>query len=185
MVEEQKSSLSRIGKQPIIIPAGVEVTLAKTTATVKGSKGELIVHLFPDIEVVAVEGVITLAPNNETMETKAKHGLLRSLIQNAVTGVSEGFSKDLEIQGVGFKANLSGKDLKLQLGFSHEIHFKTPDSIELALDGLKIKVSGHDKQLVGQTAAKIRALKKPEPYKGKGIRYVDEYVIKKTGKASA
>lgn len=181
----EKVALSRIGKMPITIPNGVTVTPEGNTLTIKGPKGELKQVLFPDIELRIDSQQMNLVPRNQTEETKARHGLLRSLIQNMVTGVSEGFKKELEIQGVGFRVSLAGKALKFHLGFSHEITFQIPEGIEVNVEGLKMMVTGYDKYLVGQTAAKIRALKKPEPYKGKGIRYVDEYVIRKAGKAAA
>lgn len=180
-----KTALSRIGKMPVNIPAGVNLSQEGDVLVVKGPKGELRQTLFNDLELKIEDQVLTLTPKNTSDETKARHGLLRSLIQNMVTGVSEGFKKELEIQGVGYRVSLSGKALKFNLGFSHEINFQIPEGIEVNVDGLKITVAGFDKQLVGQTAARIRALKKPEPYKGKGIRYVDEYVIRKAGKAAA
>ena len=180
-----KLSLSRVGKIPIAIPNGVAVSIEGREISVKGPKGELYQQLFDDIDVAISEGTVKVAPKNDTQETKARHGLARNLIQNMVTGVSDGFRKELEVHGVGYKVNLSGKALKMNLGFSHEVTFQVPDGIEVGVDGNKIAVSGYDKQLVGQTAANIRALKKPEPYKGKGIRYVDEYILRKTGKTAA
>jgi large subunit ribosomal protein L6 len=152
---------------------------------VQGPKGESRVPVFQDVIVKQEGNELICEPSNPTAETKARHGLLRSLLQNAIIGVSEGFMRELEVQGVGFRVSLAGKALKLHLGFSHELTFEIPEGIEVAVDGLKITVTGHDKQLVGQTAANIRKLKKPEPYKGKGIRYADEYVIRKAGKTAA
>lgn len=178
-------SLSRIGKLPVTIPNGVDVNLGGTEITVKGHKGELKFNSFNDLDIKVEDGRVMVGVKNDSRETKIHHGLVRNTIQNMVTGVSEGFKKELEIQGVGFRVALAGKALKMHLGFSHEVTFSVPEGIEVAVDGLKITVSGFDKQLVGQTAANIRKLKKPEPYKGKGIRYVDEYVIRKTGKTAA
>lgn len=183
--EAGATSLSRIGKLPIVVPNGVAVTLEAMEALVKGPKGELRVPLFTDVTVQLRDTTLVLEPQNPSAQTKARHGLLRSLLHNAVVGVSEGFVKELEIQGVGYRVSLAGKALKLHLGFSHELTFAIPEGIEIAVDGLKLTISGHDKYLVGQTAANIRKLKKPEPYKGKGIRYADEYVIRKSGKTAA
>lgn len=178
-------SLSRIGKQPVILPPGVTVIADEGRVRVKGPKGELEAPLFSDLAIKLDASQVNVGVKNNTQETKARHGLLRSLVQNMVTGVSEGFSKDLEVHGVGYRVSLSGKALKMNLGFSHEVTFKVPEGIEITVDGNNIKVSGFDKQLVGQAAANIRALRKPEPYKGKGIRYSDEYILRKTGKTAA
>lgn len=176
--------MSRVGKSPIIIPAGVEVKVDGRTVTVKGPKGELSRELLEPVSVSVEDSTITITRKNEEKASKAQHGLTRALINNMVVGVSEGFSKKLEVNGVGFKVNLSGKTLKLALGFSHDINYQIPEDIDIAVDGLNITVSGIDKQRVGQIAADIREFKKPEPYKGKGIKYEDEYIIRKSGKAA-
>lgn len=183
--KSEKDNLSRVGKAPITVPNGVSVSTESKEIVVKGIKGELRQTLFDDLEVKIEDQIITVMPKNKSQETRARHGLLRNLINNMVIGVSDGFKKQLEIQGVGYRVALAGKALKMHLGFSHEITYTVPDGIDVSVDGLIITISGPDKQLVGQTAANIRAFKKPEPYKGKGIRYVDEYVIRKVGKAAA
>lgn len=183
--KSEKQNLSRVGKAPIAVPNGVTVSVEDKDIVVKGSKGELRLEVFTDLDVKIDGQTITVMPKNKSQQTRARHGLLRNLINNMVVGVSEGFKKQLEIQGVGYRVALSGKALKMHLGFSHEITYTVPENIDVSVDGLVITVSGPDKQLVGQTAANIRAFKKPEPYKGKGIRYTDEYVIRKVGKAAA
>lgn len=178
--------MSRIGKTPISLPASVDVSVSGSTVEVKGPKGTLI-HQLPDqISVKADADTVTLDRSDDERESKALHGLTRSLINNMVTGVSEGFSKELEIVGVGYRCAAKGKDqLEFQLGFSHPVQLKAPDGIEFEVpQQTQIIVSGIDKQVVGQVAAEIRALKKPEPYKGKGIRYAGEHIIRKAGKAA-
>ena len=177
--------MSRIGNSPIPLPSGVEMNISGSDVTVKGPKGTL-EHSIP--EVISVElgdGVASVSRANEERSSKALHGLTRSLLNNMVIGVSEGFRKDLEIIGVGYRANARGKDqLELALGFSHPVTVKAPDGIEFDVpEPTKIGVIGIDKQVVGQVAAEIRAYRKPEPYKGKGVRYVGERVIRKAGKA--
>ncbi len=177
--------MSRIGNSPITIPEGVTVTIGATDVKVVGPKGELSTPLAnPNVKVSEKDGIVTVARANEDKATKAYHGLIRSLINNMIIGVTEGYKKELKVEGVGFKVNLSGNTLKMSLGFSHEVEFTAPEGIELSVEELNITVSGIDKQLVGQSAAQIRELKKPEPYKGKGIMYVDEYVIRKAGKTA-
>lgn len=176
--------MSRIGKQPITLPNGVEVTVADSTVTVKGPKGELTQALLSDVTINQEDSQLIVARKNDEKIAKAQHGLMRSLLNNMVVGVTEGFSKQLEVNGVGFKTNLSGKTLKMALGYSHDVNFTADEGIELSVDNNLITVKGIDKQKVGQTAAEIRALKKPEPYKGKGIKYVDEYIVRKSGKAA-
>jgi large subunit ribosomal protein L6 len=178
-------SLSRIGKLPITLPGGITADLQATQITIKGPKGELSRPLLPSVKVSLSDNVLTLEPKDETADTKAKHGLMRALIANMVTGVNEGFTKQLEIHGVGYRASAAGKTHKLSLGYSHDINFEVPDGIEVSMQESNIIVSGIDKQLVGQTAARIRAYRKPEPYKGKGIRYTGEYIIRKSGKTAA
>jgi len=177
--------MSRIGKAPITVPSGVEVRIAGSSITVKGPKGELTRELPEQISVSQDDGVLTVERVNDERKSRALHGLVRSLIANMVTGVSEGFRKDLDIVGVGYRAAAKGSsELELSLGFSHPVLVKAPEGIEFNVpQPTRIEVLGIDKQLVGQVAADIRAWRKPEPYKGKGIRYVDEYVRRKAGKA--
>ncbi|MCL2503185.1 MAG: 50S ribosomal protein L6 [Coriobacteriia bacterium] len=177
--------MSRIGKQPIPVPSGVEVRIEGSTIDVKGSKGELS-HTFPELMDVAFEdGQILVTRPNDSREARSLHGLTRTLIANMVIGVSEGFSKNLEIVGVGYRAILKGKDLELALGFSHPVVVTPEDGIVFEVPvPTKITVRGIDKQRVGQIASEIRAWRKPEPYKGKGIRYEGEHVRRKLGKAA-
>ncbi len=177
--------MSRIGKQPIKIPEGVNVEIKENEVYVKGPKGELSLALRPEIAVEIKDGQLLVKVKEQNKETSALWGLFRSLINNAVEGVSKGFEKQLEIQGVGYKAVPSESGLTLELGFSHSIEFKKPEGIDFDVKKNIITISGIDKQIVGQTAAEIRALKPPEPYKGKGIRYVDEQVRRKAGKRAA
>jgi large subunit ribosomal protein L6 len=179
--------MSRIGKKPIGIPSGVTVEVKDTNVHVKGSKGELTLMLLPEVGVEVKENNVTVTRNADTDEARARHGLIRSLLANMVKGVSEGYEKKLEIIGVGYKAQVKGKVLNLSLGFSHPVDFPIPAGIEIVQDEKNkafITVKGIDKQLVGQTAANIREFRKPEPYKGKGIRYSDEHVRRKPGKAA-
>jgi large subunit ribosomal protein L6 len=156
------------------------------TVTVKGPKGELTAKVAPTISVSVDDGVVTVTRPDDVPDNRAKHGLTRSLIGNMVHGVSEGFSRTLEIVGVGFKAEMKGKNLQLALGFSHPIFFFPPDEIEISVpEPTKVTITGADKQLVGQVAAKIRKLRPPEPYKGKGVKYEGEYIRRKAGKAAA
>ncbi len=175
--------MSRVGKQPIAIPSGVTITLDPETITVAGSKGTLSLNQLADITVKNEDGTVTVTRANDEPKVRAKHGLMRSLINNMVVGVSQGFSKQLEVNGVGFRVALAGTDLKMNLGFSHEVIYHLPQGITAAVEQNKITISGIDKQQVGQVAAEIRALKKPEPYKGKGIKYTDERIIRKSGKS--
>lgn len=177
--------MSRIGNAPITVPSGVEVNISGSDVSVKGPKGTL-EHSIPDsIGMSFEDGSLTVTRENDERQSKALHGLTRSLLNNMVIGVSEGFRKDLEIIGVGYRANAKGKDaLELALGFSHPVNVKAPEGIEFDVpEPTKIGVIGIDKQVVGQVAAEIRAYRKPEPYKGKGVRYVGERVIRKAGKA--
>ncbi len=178
--------MSRIGKQPITIPSGVEVTLDGARVTVKGPKGTLDLQAPPTITVSREgEEIVVTRPDDER-ENRSLHGLTRSLVANMVHGVSEGYSRDLEIVGVGYRAIAQGPSkLELQLGFSHPVHFDAPDGVTFEVPvPTKITVRGFDKQLVGQVAANIRKIRKPEPYKGKGIRYADERVLRKAGKSA-
>lgn len=180
--------MSRIGKQIIEIPSGVEVTLDGTLVKVKGSKGELQFSHDSTITVSINDNVITVQRNSDEPHARSLHGLTRSLINNMVVGVTTGFKKELEIIGVGYKAQISGKKVTLNLGFSHPIELQIPEGLTAEMDKSRkntMVISGIDKQLVGQFAANIRSFRPPEPYKGKGIRYVDEYVIRKAGKSAA
>lgn len=177
--------MSRVGQAPITIPAGVSVSLAAGRVTVNGPKGELQRPIPEGIGVTQDEGVLTVAREGESRDVKALHGLVRSLIANMVQGVTQGFEKSLEIHGVGYRAAKQGKDLELAVGFSHPVRKSAPDGIEFEVPTpTRITVRGIDKELVGQTAAEIRAIKKPEPYKAKGIRYEGEHVRRKGGKAA-
>lgn len=176
--------MSRIGKQPITIPAGVDISISGQDVKVKGPKGQLELTI-PDPITAKVEGseVVVERPNDDRT-SRALHGLSRTLVYNMVVGVTEGYKKDLEIVGTGYRAVQKGKGLEFTLGFSHPVTVEAPEGIELKLESpTKFSVMGIDKQLVGETAANIRKLKKPEPYKGKGIRYVGEAVRRKVGKA--
>jgi large subunit ribosomal protein L6 len=175
--------MSRIGKLPIQIPSGVTITVDPDFVTVAGSKGTLKQFTMPGVTVTVTDGVATVTRENDEAVNRAKHGLMRSLVYNMVVGVSTGFSKKLEINGVGYRVAAQGADLKLNLGFSHDVIYKMPQGVTAALEGNKITVTGIDKQAVGQVAAEIRSLKKPEPYKGKGIKYADERIIRKSGKS--
>jgi large subunit ribosomal protein L6 len=175
--------MSRVGKLPIGIPSGVTITVDPDTITVAGSKGTLTQFTMPDITVTQEDGQVLVTRANDEPKVRAKHGLMRALVNNMIVGVSTGFSKQLEINGVGFRVALAGSDLKMNLGFSHEVVYHLPQGITALVEQNKITVSGISKQQVGQVAAEIRALKKPEPYKGKGIKYVGERIIRKSGKS--
>lgn len=175
--------MSRIGKQPITIPSGVSVTLDPDKITVSGTKGNLEQFTMPGIKVSQTENEVLVERENDEAANRARHGLMRTLINNMVNGVSQGFEKKLEINGVGYRVAQQGTDLKLNLGFSHDIIYKVPAGINVAIEQNNLTISGISKQQVGQVAAEIRALKKPEPYKGKGIKYADERIIRKSGKS--
>lgn len=175
--------MSRIGKQPIAIPAGVTITVGDTEITVAGPKGSLTVPVQPNTSTKVVENNIIVTRKDDELKSRAWHGLQRSLINNAVIGVAKGFEKKLEINGVGFRLSGGGRDIEMALGYSHPIKYHAPEGIELKTNKMEITVSGIDKQLVGQVAAEIRSSRKPEPYKGKGIKYIDEYIVRKAGKA--
>lgn len=178
--------MSRIGIQEIKLPAGLSVKITAEEVQVKGAKGQLTAPLFPGLEVVQEENTLKVNRHDESKKVRALHGLCRSLLNNAVLGVTNGFKKDLEILGVGYRATPKGKNVEFALGYSHPILFKVPEGISVAVEkNTQLSVSGIDKQLVGQVAANIRSLRPPEPYKGKGIRYKGEYVIRKVGKAAA
>jgi large subunit ribosomal protein L6 len=176
--------MSRVGKAPIELPAGVDVAVDDDVVSVKGPKGDLSETLDPRISTSVDDGVVTLTRVDDERETRALHGLSRALVNNMVIGVTEGYQKELTAVGVGYRAALKGKTLELQVGFSHPVLVEAPDGIEFEVpEPTKIFVRGIDKQLVGQVAANVRAARPPEPYKGKGIRYVDEHVRRKAGKA--
>jgi large subunit ribosomal protein L6 len=175
--------MSRIGKVPIKIPSGVSVEVNDDFITVSGSKGSLAQFTMPGIKVAVEDDQILVTRVNDEAINRAKHGLMRSLVSNMVTGVSQGFEKKLEINGVGYRVAPQGADLKFNLGFSHDVIYKVPANVQVKTEQNTITVSGFDKQQVGQVAAEIRALKKPEPYKGKGIKYADERLIRKSGKS--
>lgn len=175
--------MSRIGKLPIAIPSGVTITVDQDEITVAGPKGTLKQFTLEGITVAQEDNQIVVTRENDEAPNRAKHGLMRALLNNMVQGVSQGFSKTLEINGVGYRVAAQGTDLKLNLGFSHDVIFNVPTGITAAIEQNRITVSGIDKQQVGQVAAEIRALKKPEPYKGKGIKYADERIIRKSGKS--
>ena len=175
--------MSRIGKLPIHVPAGVTVTIKDNVVTVKGPKGELVQEVNPDINVTLADGVIHLTRPTDDKNHRALHGLYRSLINNMVVGVTEGYQKVLEVNGVGYRAAKSGKTLTLNLGYSHPVEMEDPEGVESAVEGQnKIIVKGIDKEKVGQYAAEIRDKRRPEPYKGKGIKYADEVIRRKVGK---
>jgi large subunit ribosomal protein L6 len=178
--------MSRIGRSPIPLPAGVELTVRQGHVSVRGPKGSLEVEISPRLEVAVEDGEAVVRRPSDARMDRAQHGLARSLIANAVTGVHEGFSKKLEIQGVGYRCAMKGSNLELSLGFSHPVVVEPPEGITIvATEPTKITVSGIDKQLVGQVAANIRALRSPDSYHGKGVRYQGEFVRLKPGKAAA
>lgn len=174
--------MSRIGKNPIAIPANTQVTLAGNAVTVKGPLGQIVKPVHEAV-TVAVEGSeVTVTPKGNSKLAKSLWGTYASHIKNMIKGVNEKYSKQLEVRGVGYRAEMAGQDLKLQIGFSHPVLMKIPEGVEVVVDKAFITISGIDKEKVGQFAAEVRAMKKPEPYKGKGIRYVTEYVREKQGK---
>jgi len=175
--------MSRVGSKPVIVPDGVTIILANRALTAKGKLGEMSMSIVNQVDINHADDQIVITPKDESKTARAMWGMQRSLAQNIVTGVSEGFTKELEIQGVGYRAALQGKILKLQLGHSHDIDFTIPDGIEIECERpTSIKIKGIDKQKVGQVAAVIRSYRPPEPYKGKGVRYLGEYVFRKEGK---
>jgi large subunit ribosomal protein L6 len=175
--------MSRIGRMPVAIPAGVTVEVAEgNVVTVKGSKGTLVRELPVEMEIKVEDGQVVVTRPNDLKKMKSLHGLTRTLIQNMVIGVSEGYTKTLEVNGVGYKAAKQGKKLVLSLGYSHPVEMQDPEGLETSVDGNKIVVKGISKEKVGQYAAEIREKRKPEPYKGKGIKYADEVIRRKVGK---
>ncbi len=181
--------MSRIGKLPVSVPSGVEISIEASVLKVKGPKGELAVSFEPEyVSFVTEKDKILVNRSNDSKAARARHGLYRALLANAIEGVVNGYKKELEIKGVGYRGALKGAGVEFQLGYSHPIQFDLPEGITVEFDKKNINlftVSGINKQLVGQVAANIRALRKPEPYKGKGIRYTDEHVVRKAGKSAS
>jgi len=175
--------MSRIGKLPIEIPAGVTITVDPDKVTVSGPKGSLEQFTVPGITITIDNGQAVVTRASDAREHRSKHGLMRSLVNNMVVGVTQGFEKKLEINGVGFRASMEGNKIKMNLGFSHDVYYQLPEGIQASVEQNVITISGISKQQVGQVAAEIRSLKKPEPYKGKGIKYSDERIIRKAGKS--
>lgn len=175
--------MSRIGKLPIEVPAGVTITVDSDVIKVTGPKGELTVPHLSDVTVTLEDNKAIVTRKDDERIAKAQHGLQRALLNNAVVGVTKGFEKKLEVNGVGFRVNGGGQAIEMSLGFSHPVKYEAPAGVTLTVNKMEIVVSGIDKQAVGQVAAEIRALKKPEPYKGKGIKYADEVILRKAGKA--
>lgn len=176
--------MSRIGRKPITVPAGVTVEIAGQHVKVTGPKGTLELTILPGIKIEQDGTTLNLSKEVETAETGRSYGLMRTLVDNMVVGVSTGFTRALEINGVGFRAAVAGNTINLSLGFSHPVVFELPQGVEAKIEKNVITLSGFDKQLVGQVAANLRALKKPEPYKGKGIKYVEETIRRKAGKTA-
>ena len=175
--------MSRIGKLPIEVPTGVTITVDSDVIKVTGPKGELTVPHLSDVTVTLEDNKAIVTRKDDERIAKAQHGLQRALLNNAVVGVTKGFEKKLEINGVGFRVNGGGQSIEMSLGFSHPVKYESPAGVTLTVNKMEITVNGIDKQAVGQVAAEIRALKKPEPYKGKGIKYADEVILRKAGKA--
>lgn len=175
--------MSRTGKKPVAIPSGVTASIDGGIVSMKGPKGTLSIPMADEVTYALEDGKLTVAPANATKRARSFWGMQRTLIQNLVTGVTEGYTKVLEITGVGYRANAQGKTLKLQLGYSHDVDFAVPEGIEIKTpDNTTVEISGIDKQQVGQVAAEIRRWRKPEPYKGKGIKYRGEFIFRKEGK---
>lgn len=176
--------MSRVGKNPVVVPNGVTVDLKGADLKVKGPKGELAFVIHPKVNVSVEGGSVCVSPNNKNdRESRALWATMQRRIANMVVGVTEGFSKNLEIEGVGYRCNLQGSTLVLQLGFSHDVHYPVPEGIAIAVEKqTQIKITGIDKEKVGQVAAEIRGYRPPEPYKGKGVRYAGEYILRKEGK---
>jgi large subunit ribosomal protein L6 len=175
--------MSRIGKKPVVVPAGVTANIEGRVLSVKGPKGTLTLQLADEVSYEINDGGISVQPVNDTKRSRSFWGMQRTLVQNLITGVTEGYSKQLQITGVGYRANVQGKNLKLQLGYSHDVDYAIPEGITIATpDQTTVNISGIDKQKVGQVAAEIRRWRKPEPYKGKGIKYAGEFIFRKEGK---
>ena len=176
--------MSRIGKLPITLPKGVQVNAAGAAITVKGPKGQLAMTVHPKVKINTEGAELVCSRADDSRESRAAHGLMRAQVANMVKGVSEGFQRRLEINGVGYRAEASGKKLVLQLGYSHPVEYALPDGVSAAVEKNVIVLSAIDKQLLGATAAKVRSFRPPEPYKGKGIKYVEETILRKAGKAA-
>ncbi len=175
--------MSRTGKRPVSIPAGVTATVENGQVSMKGPKGTLSIPMVDEVSYTLEGDLLTIKPANDTKRARSFWGMQRTLVQNLVTGVTEGYTKVLEINGVGYRAQAQGKNLKLQLGYSHDVDFAVPEGIEIKTpDNTTVEISGIDKQKVGQVAAEIRRWRKPEPYKGKGIKYRGEFIFRKEGK---
>jgi large subunit ribosomal protein L6 len=175
--------MSRIGKKPVPVPAGVTATIEGKILSVKGAKGTLTLDLVDDVNYDIGDGGVTVTPANDTKRARSFWGMQRTMVANLVTGVTEGYTKQLQITGVGYRANVQGKNLKLQLGYSHDVDYAIPEGITIVTpDQTTVNISGIDKQKVGQVAAEIRRWRKPEPYKGKGIKYAGEFIFRKEGK---
>ncbi len=178
--------MSRVGREPITVPDGVKVSIGDGLFVAEGPKGKVSERLLDGIPVEIEDGVVRVSREGDSGELRSRHGLMRALLANAVQGVAEGFTKQLEIHGVGYRAEVKGREIHFALGFSHPVIYAIPEGIEVEIDKQnRITVSGANRQQVGQVAAEIRALRKPEPYKGKGIRYADETIRRKVGKAGA
>jgi large subunit ribosomal protein L6 len=175
--------MSRIGKKPVPVPAGVTATVQGRDLSIKGAKGTLSMTFADEVAFAVEDGAISVTPANDTKRARSFWGMQRSMVQNLVTGVTEGFTKTLEITGVGYRAAMQGKNLRLQLGYSHDVNIEVPADLTVATpDATTVVISGNDRQRVGQLAAEIRRWRKPEPYKGKGIKYRGEYIFRKEGK---
>lgn len=175
--------MSRIGKHPVAVPSGVQVEVSGQEVTAKGKLGQLHLHIVDDVSVVLDDGKVVVKPRSQSRHARNMWATSRTLVSNLVNGVSEGFKKNLEITGVGYRAQVQGRDLVLQLGFSHEVRYAIPEGIDIKCEKpTSVEISGADKQRVGQVAAEIRAYRGPEPFKGKGVRYADERILRKEGK---
>ncbi len=175
--------MSRIGKEPIPVPEGVSVQVNNDSVSVKGKHGELNLKLVPEVTATLENNIVEVRPNDESTRSRSMWGMQRTLVANMIHGVSHGFSTELEINGVGYRAQVQGKNLQLQLGFSHDVIYPIPEGITITCEKpTSVKVFGAEKQRVGQVAAEIRSWRPPEPYKGKGIKYIDEYIFRKEGK---
>nr|WP_321256263.1 50S ribosomal protein L6 [uncultured Pseudodesulfovibrio sp.] len=177
--------MSRIGKNPIDIPSGVEVSVGASEIQVKGPKGTLQTPVHPTVEYKIEDGKVYVSRIDDSRQARGQHGLRRTLLANCVDGVTKGFAKTLEVIGVGYKVSVQGKKIVLNVGFSHPVEFDLPAGLEAKAEGIKLTIEGLDKQLVGEVAAQIRRVRPPEPYKGKGIKYADEYIRRKAGKSGA
>ena len=179
--------MSRIGRAPIAVPAGVEVSIAdNNVVTVKGPKGTLVEQFHPNMTIILADGVVTVTRPNDLKENRSLHGLTRTLIHNMIVGVTEGYKKSLDVNGVGYRVALEGGKLVMNLGFSHQVTMEAPEGVTIEVPNQnQIVISGYDKQLVGQFAAEVREKRPPEPYKGKGIKYSDEVIRRKVGKTGA